>query len=48
MYPDAQVFNSDHWLNPGFPTFQEALTTYPHTKQYAALWGFLADARAQV
>src|ERR1700712_1176874 len=36
MYPEADSFQPERWLNPRFPTYQEPLTTYPNLKRFAA------------
>jgi Cytochrome P450 len=39
LYPDAEAFNPDRWLNPKYPTFQEPLTQHPNLKRYSS-FGF--------
>lgn len=36
LYPDADSFRPERWLQPGFPTYQEPLTIYPNLKRFAA------------
>src|ERR1700712_166336 len=36
MYPEADSFQPERWLKPGYPTYQEPLTTYPNLKRFAA------------
>ncbi|ELQ34997.1 hypothetical protein MCOR02_011769 [Pyricularia oryzae] len=35
VYPDAETFNPDRWLNPSFPTYKEPLTHYPNLNGYS-------------
>ncbi|KAK3711600.1 hypothetical protein LTR37_009591 [Vermiconidia calcicola] len=36
VYPDAQAFKPDRWLDPEFPTFQLPLTEYPNLKRFSS------------
>ncbi|KAJ9602579.1 hypothetical protein H2200_012772 [Cladophialophora chaetospira] len=36
MYPEPDTFRPERWLKPGYPTYQEPLTTYPNLKRFAA------------
>jgi len=36
LYPDPESFRPERWLKPGYPTYQEPLTTYPNFKRFAA------------
>ena len=38
LYPDAETFNPGRWVEPGYPTYREPLTTYP-TFQGMATFG---------
>ncbi|KIX00283.1 uncharacterized protein Z518_10422 [Rhinocladiella mackenziei CBS 650.93] len=35
LYPDPDSFRPERWLKPGYPTYQEPLTTYPNLKRFA-------------
>lgn len=40
MYPDADNFNPQRWLDPNFPTFKEPLTKYPTIQGSSSFgWG---------
>ncbi len=39
VYPDAEAFNPDRWLNPRYPTFQAPLSEHPNLKRFAG-FGF--------
>ena len=39
VYPDAESFNPDRWLNSKYPTFQTPLTKYPNLKRFVS-FGF--------
>ncbi|EME42195.1 hypothetical protein DOTSEDRAFT_81157 [Dothistroma septosporum NZE10] len=39
LYPDAESFNPDRWLDPSYPTYREPLTTYPNLHNYSC-FGF--------
>ncbi|KAK5032812.1 hypothetical protein LTS07_004222 [Exophiala sideris] len=35
LYPDADSFKPERWLEPKYPTYQEPLTMYPNLKRFA-------------
>lgn len=35
-YPDGKVFNPARWLESGYPTYKEPLTTYPNCQGFPA------------
>lgn len=35
LYPDAEHFRPERWLDASFPTYREPLTTYPNLKRFA-------------
>ncbi|KAK0712099.1 cytochrome P450 [Lasiosphaeris hirsuta] len=35
VYPDAETFNPQRWLDPGFPTFRAPLTQYPNLNGFS-------------
>ncbi|KAK6371465.1 hypothetical protein LTS17_008715 [Exophiala oligosperma] len=39
IYPDAESYNPERWLDPKYPTFQAPLNQYPNIKRYAS-FGF--------
>lgn len=34
LYPNAEAFNPDRWLDPKYPTFQLPLSQYPNLKRF--------------
>ena len=36
MYPEADSFRPERWLEPKWPMYQEPLTVYPNLKRFAA------------
>jgi cytochrome P450 len=40
LYPDAENFRPERWLDPLYPTYREPLTHYPSVKNHSAFgWG---------
>ena len=40
LFPDAETFRPDRWLDPKFPTYKEPLSQYPDIKGHSAFgWG---------
>jgi hypothetical protein len=35
VYPDAETFNPQRWLDPSFPTFREPLTQFPNLNGFS-------------
>ena len=35
LYPDPETYNPARWLEPGWPTYREPLTTHPNIQNYS-------------
>jgi hypothetical protein len=40
LYPDAENYKPERWLEPSYPTYREPLTKYPQVKGHSGFgWG---------